>query len=116
MPALVGRSVTVVVPAEATSCTDRFSGDPPAGRTTSRPAPAHRTFTRSVPVAGVGRPLRGDPEPAARVDVLDQDGAGLGAVRLPQLRAVDAVVGGEEQRPPTAVSVGRVAAVVAVAG
>ena len=33
------------------------------------------------------------------VDVLDQDGARLGAVRLPQLLAVGAVVGGEEQRP-----------------
>ena len=31
-------------------------------------------------------------------DVLDQDGAGPGAVRLPQLPAVGAVVGGEEQR------------------
>ena len=35
---------------------------------------------------------------ARRADVLDQDGAGLGAVGLPQLAAVDAVVGGEEQR------------------
>ena len=35
---------------------------------------------------------------AARVDVLDQDGAGGRAVRLPKLRAVDAVVGREEQR------------------
>ena len=35
---------------------------------------------------------------AARVDVLDQDGAGGGAVALPQLRAVSAVVGREEQR------------------
>ena len=34
------------------------------------------------------------------VDVLDQDGARLGAIRLPQLLAVDAVVGGEEQRLP----------------
>ena len=33
------------------------------------------------------------------VDVLDQDGAGLGAVRGPQLAPVDAVVGGEEQLP-----------------
>ena len=35
----------------------------------------------------------------AGVDVLDQDGAGGGAVALPQLPAVGAVVGREEQRP-----------------
>src|SRR5262249_59751804 len=35
----------------------------------------------------------------ARGDVLDQDGAGGGAVALPQLHAVGSVVGGEEQRP-----------------
>ena len=35
---------------------------------------------------------------AAGVDVLDQDGAGGGAVALPQLAAVRAVVGREEQR------------------
>src|SRR5262249_62428685 len=36
---------------------------------------------------------------AARVDVLDQGGAGGGAVGLPQLPPVRAVVGREEQRP-----------------
>ena len=40
----------------------------------------------------------------ARIDVLDQDGAGGGAVALPQLVAVGAVVGAEEQR---AVDVGQ---------
>ena len=37
---------------------------------------------------------------ASRVDVLDQDGARPAAVRLPQLTAVGAVVGGEEQPTP----------------
>ena len=37
-------------------------------------------------------------EPLARHDVLDQDGAGGGAVALPQLRAVHTVIGREEQR------------------
>ena len=36
---------------------------------------------------------------AARVDVLDQDGAGGRAVALPKLIAVGAVVGREEERP-----------------
>ena len=34
----------------------------------------------------------------ARVDVVDQDGAGGRAVALPELGAVGAVVGGEEER------------------
>ena len=43
--------------------------------------------------------LRADEAPLS-VDVLDHDGAGGRAVGLPQLRAVDAVVGREETRPP----------------
>ena len=99
IPALVGLSVIVVAPAEVTSCTDVLNRDPPTGRTTSLPAPATATLAVNVPSLVFGRPRRGDPEPAARVDVLDQDRARLGAVRLPQLLTVDAVVGGEEQRP-----------------
>src|SRR5688572_4186088 len=35
---------------------------------------------------------------STRIDVLDEGGAGNGAVRLPQLRAMDAIVSREEQR------------------
>lgn len=52
IPALVGLSVIVVVPAEATSRTDHFSfpADPSTGRTTNLPAPATATLTVNVPV------------------------------------------------------------------
>ena len=57
------------------------------------------TFVRSM--NAVSRP------PGARVDVLDQDGAGGRAVALPQLPAVDAVIGHEEQRAVDVRQVGR---------
>ena len=50
----------------------------------------------SVPFTSVR--LRGVGAAAAGVDVLDQDGSGGGAIALPQLDAVRAVVGREEQR------------------
>ena len=52
----------------------------------------------SVPLTFV-RLSRGTSRRAAGADVLDEDGAGGGAVALPQLAAVRAVVGREEQRP-----------------
>ena len=57
------------------------------------PTPVRDVGVRSSSVAGV--------------DVLDQDRARLGAVRLPQLLAVGAVVGSEEQRPAHTVRDGR---------
>src|SRR5206468_103048 len=45
-----------------------------------------------------GRATRRAAAGGAGVDVLDQHGAGRGAVALPELVAVDAVVGGEDQR------------------
>ena len=100
-PALVGLSVIVVLPAESTSRTDLFSfpTDPPAGRSHQPSAPATSTLSLNVPLLVLAFPSRGDPKPAARVDVLDQDRARPGAVALPQLRPTGAVVGGEEQRP-----------------
>src|SRR5262249_60776575 len=58
-------------------------------------------------------PVAGGRAGAAGVDVLDQDGAGGGAVALPQLVAGRGGAGREEQRP---VHVGQVAGVRAVRG
>src|SRR4029079_11407333 len=56
--------------------------------------PPHQTFRRVRRGEVLSRPLRAA---VAGVDVLDEGGARPSAVRLPQLLAVDAVVGGEEQ-------------------
>jgi hypothetical protein len=57
IPALVGLSVIVVVPADATSFTDLFNRDRPTGRTTSLPAPATATSTLILPVLGLAVPF-----------------------------------------------------------
>ena len=84
-------------PGSPSTTTQQLSPEKP-GR--ERPSSSH------IAVDGSWHTNFRDPAP---LDVLDQDGAGLGAVRLPQLLAVDAVVGGEEQpaRPPRVREVGR---------
>ena len=63
-------------------------------------AACRRWPRRSSVAVHVRRGSRGsESELCVRADVLDEHGAGRGAVALPQLVAVRAVVGREEQRP-----------------
>ena len=85
-------SVTRTVPASVPSlCHSSWPCTPSFGREVQRPAHGRQ-------VVGIGAE-RIAVVAGARPDVLDQDGAGRGAVALPQLLAGGPVVGREEQRP-----------------